>query len=66
MRRAITVRQIGAIVVGHHFRCERLASGHLLVTGNELHDGRLLEPDLATVAPVRRAVAAVHVGQVGS
>ncbi|HVK72077.1 MAG TPA: hypothetical protein VM734_02100 [Kofleriaceae bacterium] len=65
MLRSITLPQVGAVAVGHQFRCERLASGHVLVTGHELAESRLLDPSFAVAEPVggdSRAVAAIHVG----
>lgn len=62
MLRTITLPQVGVIAVGHHFRCERLASGHVLVTGSQLAQCLLVDPTFATAAPIGRGIAAVHAG----
>ena len=62
MLRAITLPQVGVIAGGHQFRCERLASGHLLIAGAHLAESLLVDPTFARVTHIGRGIAAVHAG----
>lgn len=63
MLRAITLPQVGAVAVGHHARCERLASGHVLLAGRQMALTRVLDPSLGDSHLIDDKVAAVHMGE---
>lgn len=60
MLRSITLPQVGAVAVGHQVRCERLASGHVLLTGHQLAVTRVLDPSFADSHLIDGGAEAVH------
>jgi len=61
--RSLVLEQVGQVEVGAFATCERLASGHVLIGGQELEHRLLLDPTLGRVERLPRGVDAIHVGE---